>query len=85
MTRPARSPPTRLNPGHRGRPRDRGVEPGVERIISDGAGHDLDEGHPDFRYDMDDVAIMPDGTIWLWSSYRETDKRRQPADRVWCS
>ena len=23
------------------------VEPGVERIISDGAGHDLDEIHPD--------------------------------------
>ena len=32
------------------------VEPGIERIISDGAGHDLDEGHPDFRYDMDDVV-----------------------------
>ena len=37
------------------------VEPDVERIISDGAGHDLDETHPDFHYDMDDIAIMPDG------------------------
>jgi hypothetical protein len=55
-----------------------GVEPGVERIISDGAGHDLDEGHPDFRYDMDDVAVMPDGAIWLWSSYHETDNDANP-------
>ena len=49
------------------------VEPGVERIISDDAGHDLDEGHPTYRYDMDDVAVTPDGTVWLWSSYHETD------------
>lgn len=49
------------------------VEPGVERIIRDDAGHDLDEGHPTYRYDMDDVAVTPDGTVWLWSSYHETD------------
>ncbi len=60
------------------------VEAGVERIISDGAGHDLDEGHPDFHYDMDDVAIMPDGTIWLWSSYRGTDNdANPPGGLVW--
>ena len=39
------------------------VEPGVERIISDGAGHDLDERHPTYRYDMDDVAVTPDGAV----------------------
>jgi hypothetical protein len=60
------------------------VEPGVERVISDGAGHDLDEGHPDFHYDMDDVAVMPDGTIWLWSSYHDTDNdANPPGGLVW--
>jgi hypothetical protein len=54
------------------------VEPGVERIISDGAGHDLDETHPDFRCDMDDIAIMPDGAIMLWSSYHDTDNDANP-------
>jgi hypothetical protein len=54
------------------------VEPDVERIISDGAGHDLDETHPDFHYDMDDIAIMPDGAIWLWSSYSDTDNDANP-------
>ena len=57
------------------------VEPGVERIISDGAGHDLDERHPTYRYDMDDVAVTPDGTVWLWSSYHETDRDAHP--EVW--
>ena len=33
------------------------VEPGVERIISDDAGHDLDERHPTYRYDMDHVSV----------------------------
>jgi hypothetical protein len=50
------------------------VEPGVERIISDGAGHDLDERHPTYRLGMEDVAVTPDGTVWLWSSYQETDR-----------
>ena len=58
------------------------VEPGVERIISDGAGHDLDEGHPTYRYDMDDVAVTPDGTVWLWSSYHETDREATLVCRV---
>jgi len=44
------------------------VEPGVERIISDGVGHDLDELHPTDRYNMDAIAIAADGTIWLTSS-----------------
>ena len=52
------------------------VEPGVERIISDGAGHDLDERHPTYRYDMDDVAVTPDGAVLLWS--------RLPRDRPRC-
>ena len=39
---------------------------------------------PDFHYDMDDVAIMPDGTIWLWSSYRGTDNdANPPGGLVW--
>ena len=54
------------------------VEPGVERIRSDGAGHDLEEKHPTFRYDMDDVYVTPDGAVWLSSSYRDTDNEANP-------
>jgi hypothetical protein len=54
------------------------VEPGVERIISDGVGHDLDETHPTYRYDMDDVFVTPDGTVWVASSYRDTDNDANP-------
>ena len=60
------------------------VEPGVERIRSDGAGHDLEERHPRFRYDMDDVYVTPDGTVWVSSSYRETDNdANPPGGLVW--
>ncbi len=55
------------------------VEPGVERIISDGAGHDLEEKHPTYRYDMDDVFVAPDGTVWLSTSYSDTDNDANPA------
>jgi hypothetical protein len=54
------------------------VEPGVERIMSDGAGHDLEEKHPTYRYDMDGVFVAPDGTVWLTTSYRETDNDANP-------
>ena len=54
------------------------VEPGVERIRSDGAGHDLEERHPKFRYDMDDVYVTPDGTVWLSSTYSDTDNEANP-------
>ena len=60
------------------------VEPGVERIISDGAGHDLEERHPTYRYDMDDVFVTPDGTVWLATSYRDTDNdANPPGGLVW--
>ena len=63
------------------------VEPGVERIISDGAGHDLDERHPTYRYDMDDVAVTPDGTVLLWSRLPRHRPRRPPwgLDEVCCA
>ena len=54
------------------------VEPGVERIRSDGAGHDLEERHPTFRYDMDDVYVTPDGTVWVSSTYSDTDNEANP-------
>ena len=54
------------------------VEPGVERIRSDGAGHDLEERHPKFRYDMDDVYVTPDGTVWLNSTFSDTDNEANP-------
>jgi hypothetical protein len=54
------------------------VEPGVERIISDGAGHDLEQKHPSYRYDMDGVFVAPDGTVWLTTSYRDTDNDANP-------
>ncbi len=54
------------------------VEPGVERIRSDGAGHDLEERHPTNRYDMDGVYVTPDGTVWLSSSYSGDDNEANP-------
>jgi hypothetical protein len=54
------------------------VEPGVERIISDGAGHDLDEKHPRHRYDMDRIAVAPDGTVWLSTTYSRGDNDAHP-------
>ena len=54
------------------------VEPGVERIISDDAGHDLDETHPTYRYDMDDVFVTPDGTVWLSTTYSRSDNDANP-------
>ena len=54
------------------------VEPGVERIISDDAGHDLDEGHPTYRYDMDDVVVTADGTVWLSTTYHDSDNDANP-------
>jgi hypothetical protein len=54
------------------------VEPGVERIRSDGAGHDLEERHPTNRYDMDDVYVTPDGTVWVSSSYSGSDNDANP-------
>jgi hypothetical protein len=55
------------------------VEPGVVRIRSDGAGHDLEERHPTLRYDMDNVFVTPDGTVWVSSSYSGTDNEANPA------
>jgi len=54
------------------------VEPGVERIISDDAGHDLDETHPTYGYDMDRVFITPDGTVWLSTTYSRSDNFANP-------
>jgi len=54
------------------------VEPGVERIIRDDAGHDLDERHPTYRYDMDGLAIARDGTIWLSTTYSRSDNEANP-------
>ncbi len=61
------------------------IEPGVLRIVRDDAGHDLDERHPDFRYDLDGIAIGPDGTVWLRSTYHGSDNgAREPQDPfVW--
>jgi hypothetical protein len=49
------------------------VAPGVERIVRDDVGHDLDARHPTYRYDMDKVFVTPDGTVWLSSTYHDTD------------
>ena len=49
------------------------VEPGVLRIVRDDAGHDLDARYPDWRYDLDDMTITPDGTVWLGSTYHDSD------------
>jgi hypothetical protein len=54
------------------------VEPGVERIISDGFGHDLDETHPNHRYDMDGIAVAPDGVVWLTTTHHGSDNPGGP-------
>src|SRR5262245_40108319 len=54
------------------------VEPGVVRVKSDGASHDLEKKHPTYRYDMDSVFVAPDGTVWLGTSYRDTDNEANP-------
>lgn len=54
------------------------VEPGVHRVISDGAGHDLDERHPSYRYDMDGLLVGPDGTVWVAASYSRSDNEGKP-------
>ncbi len=60
------------------------MEPGVERIISDGAGHDLDATHPKHRYDMDGITVTPDGTVWLASTYsRQDNDANPPGPLVW--
>jgi hypothetical protein len=60
------------------------VEPGVVRIKSDGAGHDLEKRHPTYRYDMDGIFVAPDGTVWLNASYRDTDNdAKPPGGLVW--
>ncbi len=55
-----------------------GIEPSVERIVSDGAGHDLDETHPTYRYDMDSIFVLPDGTVWLSTTYSREDNDANP-------
>ncbi len=54
------------------------IEPGVERVVSDGAWHDLDETHPTYRYDMDSIFVLPDGTVWLSSTYSREDNDANP-------
>jgi hypothetical protein len=54
------------------------IEPGVVRIIRDDAGHDLDEKHPTHRYDMDGIAIAPDHSVWLVTSYSRSDNEANP-------
>ena len=41
------------------------VEPGVLRVLDDGAGHDLTERYPDNHRDMDHIAIAGDGSVWI--------------------
>lgn len=59
------------------------VEPGVERIISDDAGHDLDETHPNNRLDMDGIAIAPDGTVWLKTTHSGSDNTYNDSSFIW--
>jgi hypothetical protein len=49
------------------------VAPGVERIVRDDADHDLDMLNPTYRLDMDSVTVTPDGTVWIVSSYHDSD------------
>jgi hypothetical protein len=74
---PSTEPPTSAALGPDGLVTEE-VEPGVERVIRDDAGHDLDERHPTYRYDMDDVIVTPDGTVWLSTTYSRSDNFANP-------
>jgi hypothetical protein len=54
------------------------VEPGVVRIVKDGAGHDLDKGHPRSPYDTDGLSVGGDGTVWVLSTYHGGDNQAHP-------
>lgn len=59
------------------------MEPGVERIISDGVGHDLDETRPDNRLDTDGITVAPDGTVWLTTSNHGDDNTYPSSAFIW--
>jgi len=59
------------------------VEPGVERVIEDGAGHSLQQKHPDHPRDIDHIAVAPDGTVWVASTARMSDNRFLDGFQVW--
>jgi hypothetical protein len=55
------------------------VESGVVRILKDGAGHDLEAGHPSSPFDTDGISIGGDGTVWINSTYHGGDNQAHPA------
>jgi hypothetical protein len=59
------------------------VEPGVERVLGDDAGHDLAQEVPRHGRDMHRIAIGPDGTIWLAGSYDRSDDEHAQGQQVW--
>jgi hypothetical protein len=61
----------------------RKIEPGVHRVIRDGAGHDTRRKYPVHHRDMDHVAVGPDGTVWIASTARGSDNDRLDHFQVW--
>lgn len=59
------------------------MEPGVERILADDAGHDLTRKYPKHRRDMDAIAVAPDGTVWIASTAHGDDNSRLDGFQVW--
>lgn len=49
------------------------VAPGVEHVLGDDVGHDLMERYPSNRLDLDQMAVGPDGTVWLRTSASGSD------------
>ena len=55
------------------------AQPAVQASQAAGdAGHDLEERYPTYRYDMDDIFVTPDGTVWLSTGYHDSDNEAYP-------
>ena len=59
------------------------VEPGVERIVSDGADFDMATLDDGVLYAFDDIATGPDGEVWVVAHRYHTATGRTEGPLVW--
>ena len=59
------------------------VEPGVERIISDGADFDASTFPENIRYAFEDIALSPNGDVFVAAYRYHTDTGRTEGPFVW--
>jgi hypothetical protein len=59
------------------------VEPGVERIVSDGADYDSSALPDDIRYAFEDIALAPNGDVFVAAYRYHTGTGRTEGPFVW--